>query len=185
MRFLAVLVLPVCALIAVNATEAMQLLFSDNYLPGASFLAILVFAQGLGYTLVAALQAILVGAGASRLAAQRIYIALAIAVILNLLLIPPLGAIGSATAALLSIAIASFLMARLVRQKLGVLLDWRPTLLAVLASIAVGLAGWFIPTTGLMLLVEAAGLGLAYLGIVWAFGLVRATDLTQLRKRSA
>ncbi len=184
MRFLAVLVLPVCALIAGNATEAMRLLFSDNYLPGASVLPLLVFAQGLGYTLVASLQAILVGAGASRQAAQRIYIALAIAVILNIVLIPLLGAIGAATSALLSIAIASLLMARLVRQKLGVLLRWRPTLLAVFASFCVGVAGWYIPATGLMLLVEAAGLGLAYLGFVLATGLVRAEDLTQLRKRA-
>jgi hypothetical protein len=75
-------------------------------------------------------------------------------------------------------------MARLVRQKLGVLLEWRPTSFALLASIGVGLAGWVIPSAGLMLLVEFAGLGLAYLGIVWAIGLVRAADLAQFRKRT-
>jgi O-antigen/teichoic acid export membrane protein len=182
MRFLAVLVLPVCALIAANAVEAMQLLFSDEYLPGARFLTLLVFAQGLGYTLVSALLAILIGAGASRVAAQRIYIALTIAVAANLILIPLIGAMGSALAALFSFVTAGFLLARLVRQKLGVLLEWRATLLALLASIAVGLAGWLIPATGLMLLVEIVGLGLAYLGIVWAIGLVSLADLAQLRR---
>ena len=182
MRFLAVLVLPVCALIAANAVEAMQLVFSDEYLPGARFLMLLVFAQGLGYTLVSALLAILIGAGARRVAAQRIYIALTVAITLNLILIPRIGAMGSALAAFFSFVTAGFLFARLVRQKLGVLLEWRATLLALLASIAVGLAGWLIPTTGLMLLVELAGLGLAYLGIVWAIGLVSLADLAQLRR---
>jgi O-antigen/teichoic acid export membrane protein len=182
MRFLAVLVLPVCTLIAANAVEAMQLVFADEYIPGARFLKLLVFAQGLGYTLVSTLLAILIGAGASRVAAQRIFIALTIAITLNLILIPLIGAMGSALAALFSFVIAGFLFARLVRQKLGVLLEWRATLLALLASIAVGLAGWLIPTTGLLLLVEIVGLGLAYLGIVWAIGLVSLADLAQLRR---
>jgi O-antigen/teichoic acid export membrane protein len=160
----------------------MQLVFADEYIPGARFLKLLVFAQGLGYTLVSTLLAILIGAGASRVAAQRIFIALTIAIALNLILIPLIGAMGSALAALSSFVIAGLLFARLVRQKLGVLLEWRATLLALLASIAVGLAGWLIPTTGLMLLVEIVGLGLAYLGIVWAIGLVSLADLAQLRR---
>jgi O-antigen/teichoic acid export membrane protein len=184
MRFLAVLVLPVCALLAANAPEAMQLLYSEDYRTGGRFLALLVFAQGLGYTLVAALLAILVGAGASRLAAKRIYIAVAAAVILNLILIPRLGAMGSALAAFLSFAVAGWLMARLVRQKLGALLEWRPTALALLVSIGVGVAGWLIPSAGLMVLVEFVGLGLAYLGVVWTIGLVRAEDLAQFRRRA-
>ncbi|MEX2150316.1 MAG: polysaccharide biosynthesis C-terminal domain-containing protein [Steroidobacteraceae bacterium] len=184
MRFLAVLVLPVCMLIAANAAEAMQLLFSDDYLPGARYLMLLVFAQGLGYTLVSALLAILIGAGASRLAAQRIYIALTVAVALNLILVPQFGAMGSALAALLSFVTAGLLLARLVRQKLGVLLEWRATLLAFLVSSVVGLAGWLIPATGFMLLAEVAVLGLAYLCIVWAIGLVSLADLAQLRRRT-
>jgi O-antigen/teichoic acid export membrane protein len=184
MRFMAVLVLPVCALVAANAAEAMQLLFSDEYLSGTSFLVLLVFAQGLGFTLVSAMLAILIGAGASRVAAQRIYIALAIAIALNLILIPLIGAMGSALAALFSFVTAGFLLARLVRQHLGVLLEWRATLLALLVSMAVGIAGWLIPAAGWMLLVEIVGLGLAYLGIVWAMGLVSLADLAQLRRRA-
>jgi O-antigen/teichoic acid export membrane protein len=184
MRFMAVLVLPVCALVAANAAEAMQLLFSDEYLSGASFLVLLVFAQGLGFTLVSAMLAILIGAGASRVAAQRIYIALAMAIALNLILIPLIGAMGSALAALFSFVTAGFLLARLVRQHLGVLLEWRATLLALLVSMAAGIAGWLIPAAGWMLLVEIVGLGLAYLGIVWAMGLFSLADLAQLRRRA-
>ena len=181
-RFLVVLVLPVCALIAANAPEIMQLVFSDDYVPGAGFLALLVFAQGLGYTLVAALMAILVGAGASRVAAQRIYIALIAGVVLNVVLIPLMGALGAAVAAVLSFAVGSFVMARLVRQTLGALIEWRPTVFAVLASIGVGLLSWLIPTTGLLLLVEVAVLGMVYVAIAWGIGLVRTSDLTQLRR---
>jgi O-antigen/teichoic acid export membrane protein len=176
--------LPVCALVAANAAEAMQLLFSDEYLSGASFLVLLVFAQGLGFTLISAMLAILIGAGASRVAAQRIYIALALAIGLNLILIPLIGAMGSALAALFSFVTAGFLLARLVRQHLGVLLEWRATLLALLVSVVAGITGWLIPAAGWMLLVEIVAVGLAYLGIVWAMGLVSLADLAQLRRRA-
>jgi hypothetical protein len=85
-------------------------------------------------------------------------------------------------AAVLSFAVGSFVMARLVRQTLGALIEWRPTVFAVLASIGVGLVSWLIPTTGLLLLVEVAVLGTVYLGIAWGIGLVRTSDLTQLRR---
>jgi hypothetical protein len=35
-----------------------------------------------------------------------------------------------------------------------------------------------------MVLVEFVGLGLAYLGVVWTIGLVRAEDLAQFRRRA-
>lgn len=182
MRFFVVLVLPVCGLVAANAPEAMQLVFSDEYVPGAVFLALLVFAHGLGYTLVAALMAVLVGAGASQAAAQRIYIALVIGVALNILLISQFGAIGAAISSCLAFAVGSVLMARLVRRKLGALLEWRPTFFAVLATFSVGLASWRIRTEGWLLLVEIAALGVIYLAIVWAIGLIRVSDVTQLRQ---
>jgi O-antigen/teichoic acid export membrane protein len=181
-RFLILLVLPVCALVATNAVDLMTLLFSADYEAGARYLVLLVFAQGLGYTCVGAFQAILVGAGAARVAARRTYAALAVAIVMNVLLIPPLGAVGAGLAALISSAVAMVLMALAVRQRVGVLLEPRSALLALLASLALGLASWFIPTAGWMVFVEFAGLAIAYLAVIWMTGLLHSGDIALLRR---
>jgi O-antigen/teichoic acid export membrane protein len=177
--------LPAGGLIAANAGELMALLFSEAYRPGARYLALLIFAQGLGFTFLGALQAILIGTGEAAVAARRIYAGLAIGVALNLILIPLYGASGAATAALLSFAVTVVLIAQVVRRRMGVLLDARQALLALLASVLIAIVGWLVPAQGLMVLLELAGLGAAYLGLIWAVGLVDAGDIALLRGRQA
>jgi O-antigen/teichoic acid export membrane protein len=181
MRFLTVLLLPAGALIAANAGELMALLFSEAYRPGARYLALLIMAQGLGFTFLGALQAILIGTGDAMVAARRIYGGLAIGVALNLVLIPLYGATGAATAAVLSFAITVVLNALVVRRRLGVLLEARQALLALLASVLIGMIGWLVPAEGLMVLVELAVLGTAYLGLIWVMGLISADDIALIR----
>ncbi len=182
-RLLTVLLLPCGALIVVNAGELMALFFSESYRPGGRFLALLILAQGLGFTFLGALQAILIGTGDAAIAARRIYIGLAIAVALNVILIPLYGATGAAIAAVLSFAITVLLVAQLVRRRMGVLLETRRALLALMASVLIAVAGWLIPATGLMVLLELTVLGIAYLGIGWILGLFDASDIALLRGR--
>jgi O-antigen/teichoic acid export membrane protein len=106
-------------------------------------------------------------------------------VALNLILIPLYGASGAATAALLSFAVTVVLIAQVVRRRMGVLLDARQALLALLASVLIAIVGWLVPAQGLMVLLELAGLGAAYLGLIWAVGLVDAGDIALLRGRQA
>lgn len=182
-RLLTVLLLPCGALIVVNAGELMALFFSESYRPGGRYLALLILAQGLGFTFLGALQAILIGTGDAAIASRRIFAGLAIAVALNLILIPLYGATGAAIAAILSFAIAVLLVAQLVRRRVGVLLETRRALLALLASVLIAVAGWLMPTTGPMILFELAGLGMAYLGLGWILGLFDASDIALLRGR--
>lgn len=182
-RLLTVLLLPCGALIVVNAGELMALFFSESYRPGGRFLALLILAQGLGFTFLGALQAILIGTGDAAIAARRIYIGLAIAVALNVILIPLYGATGAAIAAVLSFAITVLLVAQLVRRRMGVLLETRRALLALMASVLIAVAGWLIPATGLMVLLELTVLGIAYLGMGWILGLFDANDIALLRGR--
>jgi O-antigen/teichoic acid export membrane protein len=114
-------------------------------------------------------------------AARRIYGGLAIGVALNLVLIPLYGATGAATAAVLSFAITVVLNALVVRRRLGVLLEARQALLALLASVLIGMIGWLVPAEGLMVLVELAVLGTAYLGLIWVMGLISADDIALIR----
>lgn len=182
-RLLTVLLFPCGALIVVNAGELMALFFSESYRPGGRYLALLILAQGLGFTFLGALQAILIGTGDAAIAARRIYVGLGIAVALNLILIPLYGGIGAAIAAILSFAITVLLVAQVVRRRMGVLLEPRRALLALLASILIAVSGWLIPTTGPMVLLELAGLGMAYLGLGWILGLFDASDIALLRGR--
>ncbi len=124
-RFLTVLLLPAGALVVANAGDLMALFFSENYRPGARYLALLIFAHGLGFTFLGALQAILIGTGDAAAAAHRIYAGLTIGVALNLILIPLYGPSGAAAAAVLSFAVTVVLIALVVRRRIGVLLEVR------------------------------------------------------------
>ena len=72
-----------------------------------------------------------------------------------------------------------------VRKRLGVLVEPRVVIGAVLLSLAVGLVAWATPSAGLVVLVELAGLFLVYLGLAWAFGLIGRADVAMLRGRTA
>lgn len=182
-RFLLVLVLPACALIAADAGDILALLFSEAYRPGGHLLALLIFAQGLGFTLLNSLQAILLGAGAADTGARRILVAVVLAAAFNLTLIPLLGATGAALSAVLGFAIAAASVAVAVQRRLGALVEPRVAVGSVLLSLLVGLVGWLIPAGGLVLLVELAALFGLYLGLAWAAGLIGRADLAMLRGR--
>ena len=182
-RFLMVMLVPACALLAANAGEVMVLFFGEGYRTGAPYLALLVFAQGMGFTVLASLQAIVIGIGHAAVAAHRIYGALAIAVVLNLVLISLFGAVGAAAAALLSFAIATILIGLFVKREMGVLLEPRQAALTLVVTLAVAALGWIIPSSGAWLLVELAALALVALGAMRAVGLIQPGDVGLLLGR--
>lgn len=184
-RFLVTLVLPVCALVAANAGELLALFFGDRFRAGAPALAILSFAQGFGYTVLACLQAIMVGIGRAAVTARLVYGALAVAIAANLALIPFLGPIGAALASALGFAVANCLMVVAIRRRMGVFLDLRRDLLAVAVILGVATASWFIPFGGAWVVLEMAALGLAYLAIAWWLGLIDAADIALLRGKKS
>ncbi len=183
MRFLLVLLVPACALVAANAAELMVLFFGESYRHGAILLAILIFAQGLGFTVLAALQAIVIGTGHAAQAAHRLLGALVAALVLNLVLIPAFGAVGAAIAAVLAFAISTILVGALVRRELGVLLEPRQAILALAVSLGVGLLSWRIPSSGAGLLAELAGLGIVTLAAMRLVGVIMPGDVQLLLGR--
>jgi len=183
-RFLVTLVLPACALVAANASELMAVFFGDRYRDGAPLLAILVFAQGFGFTALACLQAIMIGIGRAAVTARRAYVALAAAVALNYALIPPFGAIGAALAAMLAFAVVNVLVGLAIRREIGVLLDVRKDLRAIAVTVVVAAVSWFVPVGHGWVLVEMSVLALAYLAIAWWLGLIDKSDVALLRGKS-
>ena len=179
-RFLAVMLVPSCALLAVEAEPIMALLFSPDYREGASLLRILVFAHGLFNTTFLTLIAILVAVNESRRGAAIALAILPVALLGNGLLIPLLGALGAALAALLATATAALAAGVVVRRRVGTLCEPLVLIKTLLASAAVCAVGALIPSSGLLTLVELAGLGVAFLGLASVLGLITAADLAPL-----
>jgi stage V sporulation protein B len=180
MRFLAVTLLPGCALLAVAARPLMALLFSPEYGEGASLLQILIFAHGLFNTTFLTLIAILVAVNKPRRGAVIALGVLPLALIGNGLLIPLLGAPGAALAALLATMTAAVAATLAVWLCVDTLLEPQVLIKTVLASAAVCLAAVLIPSDGLLILVELAGLGIAFLGLARLLGLIAGADLAPL-----
>ena len=177
------MVLPACAVIASSADDVMGFLFSDAFAPGGKYLALLVFAQGLGFTCLIALQSMLVGAGRPLTGAKCILAALIVAIALNVTLIALFGAVGAAISALASFATAVILSGTFVARELGSIIELRVVVRAAMASLAVGVLGWMIPSHGWQVLLELVGLGVAYLGIAWLTGVLRPEHIQLLLKK--
>jgi O-antigen/teichoic acid export membrane protein len=174
-RFVLIVLIPGCALMAVNAREILVLLFSADYAPAAPLLAILAFAQGLFLTMVA----VLIGAGRAGAASVIALGVLPLAVVLDTLLVRALDAPGAALGTLLSCAAAAAAAGILIQRHVGALLPDRLVgiILAAGASVAVSAV---IRAEGPWLVVELAGVGLLYLGLLAATGLIRPADLRLL-----
>jgi O-antigen/teichoic acid export membrane protein len=177
MRFMTVVLVPACVLIAVNAREVLALLFSSEYAAGAELLAILIFGHGLLHTVFMSLAYILIGAGHAWGSARLALAALSFAVVLSVTLVLLAGASGAAIAALLANAAAVIGACLMIGRAIAWPLEaaiWPRVLLltAVLAAIA-----WWVEAHGVMLLVELALLGVAYVALLPAFGMLSRADL--------
>jgi O-antigen/teichoic acid export membrane protein len=184
-RFLLALLLPGCALVAVNARELMALLFSAPYADGAPLLVLLIFAQGLSYTMFNTLGGILIACGRQGAAAGIALGVLPAAVVVNVVLIGLWGAIGAAVAALLALSAAALLAGWFAKGVLDMLLAPSVLFRTILASAPVVLLGKLIETEGLVLLLELAGLGLTYVALTVALGLLTRDDLKSFLPASA
>ncbi len=157
----------------------MALLFSPEYGQGAGLLRVLVFAHGLFNTTFLTLIAILVALNEPRRGAVIALGALPVALSGNGLLIPLLGAPGAALAALLATMTAavrprSWLAAGRCPARALVLIK------TLLATAVVCVAAALIPSSGLLTLVELAGLGVVFLGLASLLGLITVADLAPL-----
>jgi O-antigen/teichoic acid export membrane protein len=180
MRFLTALLVPGCALVAVNARELMALLFSAPYADGAPLLVLLIFAQGLGYTMFNTLCGILIACDRQRAAAGIALGMLPAGVVVNVVLIGLWGAAGAAVAALSTLSTAGLLAGWFAERALGTLLPLSVLVRIIVASAPVVLLGGLIEAEDLALLLELGGLGLVYMALTIAFGLLTREDLKSL-----
>lgn len=117
-RFAIVVLFPLAALIALNADMLMVLLFSHAYGSGGPFLTLQVIAFTLSAFLDIFFQA-LMAAGKHYQSAGILVALVPMAWLLNLMMIPHLGAVGAAVSLVLTVTVGAVLAAVLVWRRFG------------------------------------------------------------------
>jgi O-antigen/teichoic acid export membrane protein len=175
-RFLLVTLLPTSVAVALTAPEIMVLLYSDRYVGGALFLALQVFAfSAIGAAIV--FGEMLIARGDATLAAGLAAALVPVALGANLLLLPGLGAMGSATALLVTGLGLAGATAFFVVRRFGPLLDLATFGRVALATIAMMLVATQVHLTGSWLLAKYAVLFGTYGGVLVLLGELTWSDL--------
>lgn len=171
-RFAIVVLVPACAVLALEAETIVTLLFGPAYGGAAGLVAVLALGLGLGHSLLAMLRTALVAVGDTAAATALVagtFLALGAT---TALLVPLAGGSGAALATALVLPVAALVAARLLARRVGNPLRGVPVLR--LAALVTGLAllGWLIPAQGPALFAELALLGLVWLTGVWRLRLL-------------
>ncbi len=179
-RFLLLVLVPGCVLIAVEAAPLMALLFSEPYAAGAGYLRILVVGHGVFNTFFFALMSTTVAINAQHIGARIAILAVPFALFCNALLVPPLGADGAALAALAPSAAASIAALAVIWRRLGAVLEISVVLRIVLVGAVVGTIAHLLPTSGLLVLLELALLGFLSLCLAMLLRVLTIADIKPL-----
>jgi stage V sporulation protein B len=188
-RFMALTLVPVCALIAVESREILVLLFSRTYEAGAPLLALLAFAQGLCYTVFMSFSNLLIATGAQRASATLSVLMLGLATATSFVGVHFLGAVGAALGALVAngaaAAISTVLVFRALRPSIPALMLIR----LVGATALVCFAAVAVPTQGVLLVIELMVLAGMLFALLLLLRVIEAADfdlyLRPLLKRFA
>jgi stage V sporulation protein B len=173
-RFLCVVLLPICVLSALSAESIMAFLYSSRYAEGAFFLRILVFGFGLSYTFLITLCAMLIASGLSLTAAAITLVLIPLEVLLHGLVIPSYGGIGAAAVGTLAMTLGAIAAGFFVYRRMGALIA--PSVLpkVMLATACISGVEALMGSTGPTLMIGNIGL-LALYGLI----LVLLGELTQ------
>jgi stage V sporulation protein B len=176
-RFMAVTLVPGCALIAVESREILALLFSRVYEAGAPFLTLLAFAQGLCYTAFMSFSYLLIATGGQHASATLSVLMLALATVTSVVGVQFLGALGAALGALAANGIAATIATALVFRAVRPRIDPLMLIRLAAATALVCLAAFAVPTQGFLLVAELAVLAGLLLALLLVLRVVDAAEL--------
>ncbi len=179
-RFLEILLLPGCFLIALKAGPVMELLYSSRYMAGARFLSILVFGIGLLYTFMTTLCAILIAGGLPAASAATALCLVPLGLCTGILFVMQGGAEGAALSAAITMAVGTLLAGILVRRSIGPVLLPSTLIRVGLATALMTIVGMHFDYRGLGLLVECALLLVFYLVLLGLLGELKREDLKMI-----
>jgi O-antigen/teichoic acid export membrane protein len=174
MRFATVMLVPGCAVLAVEAEPVATLLFGPAYAGAAGVIGLLALGVGFGHSVLMLLRTALLAVGASAAATLLVLVAFAALALATGLLVPVAGSAGAALATALVLPAAALVAARLLARRVGDPLRGVPTIRLALLTALLTVSSWAIPGRGPMLLAELLLLGLLWLIAVWRLGLLSA-----------
>jgi O-antigen/teichoic acid export membrane protein len=177
LRFMALTLIPGCALIALEARGILALLFSSAYGAGAPLLSLLIFAQGLFYTLFMAFSSVLIAAGRQHASAFIAVVMVGVAVVTSATGVWLLGAPGAALGALAATSVAAAISTLLVFRTLRPRFDLVALCKLLLATALICLVATAVPSDGLLLLAELAALAVLFLVLVLVLRVIALAEL--------
>lgn len=179
-RLLALVLLPILALVTATAGPLVTFVFSAAYLPAAPILTVLIFVYA-AYTIYITLVTSLLAENKPRQALAIPAALLPLAVVLIWLGITRFGVMGAAYAVLLSVGVAALVVIGYVFYRFRPVLDARSLVRILLASLVVfGVARLWMPT-GLALVLGYGLLGLLYLVLLLALREFSPQDVALVR----
>jgi O-antigen/teichoic acid export membrane protein len=186
MRFLALTLLPGCALMAIEAGPLMSLLFHPEYSAGARYLQLLVIANGFLQTLCSTFITILVATRRQREGAIVALVAILPTLLLNAVLVHWYGSMGAALAAVLSAAIAATVAGFVTYRYTGAFIEFSTLAKILLTTTVVCVVASLLPSAGLIPLLGNLVLSaVLFLVLCAAFGVLTRDDLSLLPGRAA
>jgi len=175
-RLAFIMLLPSCVLLALHAESVMVLLYSDIYASSGAYLSLQLIAFGLWAFLDIYLNA-LASANKFYFVSSIVLALMPISLLLNLALIPRLGAIGAALSLMLTIGLGTTVAAVFAYQRFGPLISLSTFRRVVAATALAILIGMLIPATGPWLIVRFAVVAATYFLLLCLLKEIRWEDL--------
>ncbi|NOR15804.1 MAG: oligosaccharide flippase family protein [Candidatus Aminicenantes bacterium] len=191
LKYLLILLLPILFFLASAPREIMELVYSEQYVPAAEVLVILIF--GISFiTVFSVLTTVVTGSGRPKTALAMVLVLVPLDVVLNLILIPRYALRGAAWATTVTCFLGMIISLIYVRRKFGPLLRLRSFLGIVAASSLFYLGPNFLPMSGPLLILQGMILSGFYVLVLFAvkeisprdFGFIRESVLMSLERNN-
>ncbi len=174
-RYSLLVLMPLSALVAALAKQILGLLYPAYYQQAALTLGILIFASSF-LAIFTTLNAIIVGSGKPILQLSTVSLMVGLLVVLNIILIPIYGIVGSALASLISSALAVLIDSIHAYRHFGMFLNFFSVLRIALGSIGLFLLAHYWHYSGWLLIPYFIFVGALYLGFMIMIGEITFKD---------
>jgi O-antigen/teichoic acid export membrane protein len=163
-RMLLLGLIPFTMLFALTAEDLLTFLYGGAYSTGASVLALLVFAFAL-FGIARAYSGMLIAQGSPYLATGLACLAIPVAIVLNVALVPTFGAIGAATSLVLTALFTTVTTGWMLVRQFGSLIRFSTLFKALAAAAVMAMIAPYLMLTGSWLVLK-------YMLLIGVYGLV-------------
>ena len=181
LRYLLLLILPVTAVMAATSTELLTFFYSSAYAPAASVLSLLVVSAAFLF-IFTVFGSIVTGRGNPKMEMYwSVGIALALS-LLNIVLIPRYGMMGSAWASVMTSFLAAIIAGGYVYWKFKTLTNLFSVLRISVISFLIFFLAWHWHYSGIALIITYLLLGILYILLLFLFGELKKEDFHFVKK---